>query len=115
MATKSLAPLEFPQKPGPKKAVTKVIISQERLSAYAKLEAQIDKLNAKLGPEKDALKAALEAGAEIEPGAHHAHLKVTERRSVPWKEIVERELGEAYAERVMAATKPGKAVSLVVD
>ena len=37
-----------------------------------------------------------------------------ERRSVAWKAVVERELGEDYARRVLAATKPETYVSLAV-
>jgi len=51
----------------------------------------------------------------VEDGLFRAFLKTTERRSVAWKSIVERELGEGYANRVLAATKPDKFTTLVVS
>lgn len=57
----------------------------------------------------------LEAGAEVEPGIFRAFLKMSERRNVAWREIIERELGEGYAAQVLSHTKPTQYVKLVVE
>ncbi len=96
MATQTLPQVvPFPQ-------VTKEI-SQAELAYIAELRRRLE-----------SAKAELETGAPVEPGVLQAFLKVVERRSVPWKQVVERELGEAYATRVLAATKPETYVTLVV-
>ncbi len=41
-------------------------------------------------------------------------MKTVERRSVPWKQVVERKLGVEYAKRVLAGTKPDCFTHLVV-
>jgi hypothetical protein len=43
-----------------------------------------------------------------------AFLKIIERRSVPWKQVVERKLGVDFAKRVLAGTKPDRFTHLVV-
>jgi hypothetical protein len=89
-------------------------ITQDRLAEIITLRQQIDALEKQLGEAQTDVKSALESGAEVEPGLFRASLKVSERTNVSWKSVVERELGEDYAKRVLAATKPDKYVHLVV-
>lgn len=69
---------------------------------------------------KLALRSRIEAGATVDPGVHVAELKESFRRNVAWKDVVIRLAarlklnGEAYCDRVLAATKPTCTVSLVV-
>jgi hypothetical protein len=66
------------------------------------------------------LKARLQAGATVELGDHFAELKANSRRNVAWKDVAKRLAerlkmnGERYCERVLAATRPTKTVSLEV-
>lgn len=89
-------------------------ITQDRLAEIITLRQQIEELEKQLGEAQTDVKFALESGAEVEPGLFRATLKVTERTSVSWKSVVERELGEDYAKRVLSSTKPDKYVHLVV-
>jgi hypothetical protein len=102
--------LQFPSQPSPKVEP----VTQDRLAEIIKLRQQIEKLEQQLGEAQTDVKSALESGAEVEPGLFRASLKVTERTSVSWKSIVERELGETYAKRVLGSTLPDKYVHLVV-
>lgn len=74
-------------------------------------EARADaaKRGAELAADEERLKAALEAGADTEPGPF-VLLLTTEStaRSVPWRQVVEQHLGRAFAEQVLAATPPGE-------
>jgi len=81
-------------------------ISQEEIAHICELRRQMAALDERLKEAEIAVRGALESGADVEPGIFHAHLKVTERRSVAWKAVCERELGEAFCTRVLAATKP---------
>ncbi len=89
-------------------------ISQSKLAGIIELRRQIEALKSQLAEAEGEVKADLEVGACVEPGILKAVLKVTERRTVPWKQVVERELGEAYATRVLAATRPETYVTLMV-
>ena len=89
-------------------------ITQFELGALLSLRNRAQQLAEQIQEAEVSLRAALEAGAEVETGIFHAHLKVTERRSVSWKAIVERELGEDYARRVLSATHPDTFTTLVV-
>jgi hypothetical protein len=90
------------------------IVPQDKLALIISLRHEIEQLEAQLGEAHTEVKAALESGAEVEPGLFRASLKVTERTNVSWKSVVERELGGDYAKRVLAATKPDKYTHLVV-
>lgn len=57
----------------------------------------------------------LNAGASVEPGTLSAEVKVTERRNVQWKTIVERELGAGYASNVLLHTKPSLSEHLIIS
>jgi hypothetical protein len=111
MATSKVTPFAVPSQPSPKKAER---ITQDRLAEIITLRQQIEQLEKQLGEAQTDVKSALEAGAAVEPGLFRASLKITERTNVSWKSVVERELGEDYAKRVLSATKPDKYTNLVV-
>jgi hypothetical protein len=90
-------------------------ITQSELAQLLEMRRQREALDEQITEAEVSLRAALEAGAQVETGIFRAYLKVTERRSVAWKAVVERELGEDYATRVLAATKPDKFSALVVS
>jgi len=73
------------------------------------------KWEAALAAEEDRLKAALQAGATMEPGRYVLTLETeTTWRSVPWKKVVEEHLGKPFAERILADTPPGERLTLRV-
>ena len=96
-------------------------ISQIELQLLLSLRGRLKQLQEEIAAEEESLKTRLEAGAVIEPGDHTAELKQNFRRNVAWKAVVIRLAlrlkinGEAYCERVLAATKPTKTVSLIVQ
>jgi hypothetical protein len=90
-------------------------IGQDELGHILEMRRQREALDEQIKESETAVRAALEAGAVVEDGVFRAYLKPGERRSVAWKAIVERELGEGYANRVLAATKPDKFTTLVVS
>ncbi len=90
-------------------------VNQAQLAHIVWLRQQVEQTKAKLEQAEAALRATLDAGAPVEPGLLRAFLKTIERRSVAWKAVVERELGEDYAKRVLAATKPETFTHLVVE
>ena len=90
-------------------------IPQTKLEAILALKRSIRDLESELESAETEVKASLQAGAIPEEGLFRAFLKVSERRSVPWKQVVERELGKAYAKRVLTATKPDRFTHLVVS
>jgi hypothetical protein len=111
MATQRVPALQFPSQPSPKKVER---VTQDRLAEIISIRQQIEELEKQLGEAQTDVKSALEAGAAVEPGLFRASLKVTERTNVSWKSVVERELGDDYAKRVLAATKADKYTHLVV-
>ena len=111
MATQRVPALQFPSQPSPQKTER---VTQDRLTEIITLRQQIEELEKQLGEAQIDVKTALESGAEVEPGLFRATLKVTERTNVSWKSVVERELGDAYAKRVLASTRPDKYTHLVV-
>jgi hypothetical protein len=90
-------------------------ISQTVLTRFVALRRQIATLQQELDAQESQLQMAIESGAQVELGIFRAYLKTTERRNVSWRGVVERELGEAYAARVLAATKPDPSTSLIVS
>jgi hypothetical protein len=96
-------------------------ISQTELQLLLSLRGRLKQLQEEITAEEESLKKRLEAGAEIEPDHHSAALKESNRRNVSRKAIVVRLAlrlkmdGEAYCDRVLAATKPTKTVSLEVQ
>jgi len=91
------------------------VITQRELKDYLLAKKRHAAAEEKLAAKEAQFKAALEAGATIDEGLLTAYIKNRERRDVSWKTIVERELGEAYATRVLAATAPKQYSKLVVE
>lgn len=89
-------------------------IPQHELARILELRRDIEQLEADLKSAEQAVRGQIEAGAAVESGLFRAYLKTTERRSVAWKAVVERECGPDYAARVLAATKPDTTTQLVV-
>src|ERR1700735_2763109 len=102
-------PLQFPQSESAKET-----ISQTELVLLLSLRGRLKQLQEQIAAEEDSLKTRLQAGAVIEPGDHTAELKENSRRNVSWKDVAIRLAtrlkmnGEAYCDRVIAATKPTK-------
>lgn len=90
-------------------------IWQAELAHILELRRQREAIDHVIKEAEDAVRTALEVGAVVEEGIFRAYMKTTERRSVAWKSVVERELGDDYATRVLAATKPDKFSTLVVS
>jgi hypothetical protein len=90
-------------------------VSQDELGYILELRRQIEALEERRKEAEAAVKSALEAGAQIQDGILRAYLKAYERRSVSWKQICERELGEEYCARVFNSTKPQKFADLVIS
>jgi hypothetical protein len=110
-ATPQVIPFVVPAQPVP--AVES--ITQRDLAQILELRHRIESLEAELKAAEASVRAQLETGAAVEPGLLKAFLKTTERRSVSWKAVCERELGEKYCTRVLAHTKPSETVSLIVE
>lgn len=73
------------------------------------------KKQAELEAEEKRMMAALHAGTGMEPGPFMLVITTeTTARSVPWRQVVEQHLGKAFAEQVLAATEPGKRLTLRV-
>ncbi len=89
-------------------------ITQFDLARYATLANQIDALKAEQSALEHQLIMAIGSGANVEPGAHTAQLKTTERRTVSWKAVVIRLKGSGYASRILSCTKPKTYTKLVV-
>jgi hypothetical protein len=90
-------------------------IRQEEILEVLDLRNEVARLQAELDERELSVKARLDMGFAVEPGPRSASLKITERRNVSWKSVVERELGEGYASNVLAHTKPTLTTSLVVS
>ncbi len=89
-------------------------ITQNRLAYILTLKGEIAERKKALEEAETEVQAALEDSVPVESGLLRAFLKIIERRSVPWKQVVERKLGVDYAKRVLAGTKPDKFTHLVV-
>ncbi len=89
-------------------------ITQEKLAHILTLKGEIAERKKALEEAEAEVQAALEDSVPVEPGLLRAFLKIIERRSVQWKQVVERKLGVDYAKRVLAGTKPDKFTHLVV-
>jgi hypothetical protein len=89
-------------------------ITQEKLAYVLTLKGEIAERKKALEEAETEVQAALEDSVPVESGLLRAFLKIIERRSVPWKQVVERKLGVDFAKRVLAGTKPDKFTHLVV-
>jgi hypothetical protein len=90
-------------------------ISQKSLCDYLLAKKKHDELAEKLRAKEKEFQDALGSGAVVAGGVLTAFIKTWERRDVSWKAVVEREIGEEYAKRVLAATQPQKYSKLVVE
>ena len=81
-------------------------ITQIDLRNYRILENKIGSLQLDLGELKDDLIQRIGKGAKVEIGERTAILKIIERRSVSWRQVVIRLKGNSYVARVIASTKP---------
>ncbi len=90
------------------------VITQEKLAYILTLKGEIAERKKELEQIETEVQAALEDSVPVQSGLLRAFLKIIERRSVPWKQVVERKLGVDYAKRVLASTKPDHFTHLVV-
>jgi hypothetical protein len=96
-------------------------VTQLEIELFISLRNRLQQLETQFAASEAALKSRLEAGATVDPGIHVAELKENFRRHVAWKDVVIRLAerlklnGEAYCAKVLAATKPSRTVSLVVE
>ncbi len=90
------------------------VVTQFDLKRHVSLSNQIDALKQELSKLEQTLTASLARGAEVEPGAHTAQLKTSERRNVSWKDVVIRLKGSGYVSRILSCTKPKTYTKLVV-
>lgn len=102
MATQSLTPRAIPFPFIPKTET----ISQSEIHLLLSLRKQADKLADDIANAEKSILTRLETGSAVESGLLNAAIKITERRNVSWKSVVERKLGAAFAKRVLAATRP---------
>ena len=89
-------------------------VSQAQLARILQLKGEIAERKKALEEAEAEVQAALEDSVPVQVGLLRAFLKTVERRSVPWKQVVERKLGVDFAKRVLAGTKPDKFTHLVV-
>ena len=89
-------------------------VTQFDLKRHVSLSNQIDALRREHALLEQTLIASLSNGADVEPGAHTAQLKTSERRNVSWKNVVTRLKGSGYASRILSCTKPTTYTKLVV-
>ena len=89
-------------------------ITQEKLAHILTLKGEIAERKKALEEAEAEVQAALEDSVPVQVGLLRAFLKIIGRRSVPWKQVVERKLGVDFAKRVLAGTKPDRFTHLVV-
>jgi len=89
-------------------------LTQFDLARYVSLSSQIDALKREHADLESQLITSLDGGCKVEPGAHTAQLRSTERRNISWKKVVIRLKSEGYANKVLSATKPTTYTKLVV-
>ncbi len=89
-------------------------ITQFELAGYIKRANRIESLKAEQAVMEQDLRLALANGCEVEPGKHIASLKITQRRNVSWRSVVERLKGSGYVRQVLSSTKPKTFIKLLV-
>ncbi len=89
-------------------------VTQFDLVRHVSLSNQIDALRREHSELEQKLIASLSSDAQVEPGAHTAQLKTSERRNVSWKAVVIRLKGSGYVSRILSCTKPKTYTKLVV-
>ena len=96
-------------------------ITQLELAALLSLRGRLHQLEEQVDAAEQFIQARLEAGSSVECGDHVAELKTNSRRNVAWKTVVSRLAerlkmdGDLYCARVLAATKPTKTITLVIE
>ena len=90
-------------------------ISQSTLSKILLKKKRIAELEAEVKASEEQILVALKDGVAVQRGVLATYIKTWERRSPSWKGVVERELGEDYAARVLAGTKAQTYTSLVIE
>ncbi len=96
-------------------ARTSETISQQELTLLLSLRKRERQLSDEIEAAEESLLGRLQSGATVEHGTLQAEIKVTERRNVSWKGVVEKRLGAAFAKRVLAATRPDTYTSLSIS
>lgn len=90
-------------------------ISQKSLAAILKQRKKIADAEKVLKELEEKLVTSLKAGSTVSSGVLTARLKTYERRNVAWKQVLIREKGEEFVDRVFSATRPDTYESLVVE
>lgn len=90
-------------------------ITQSTLSKILLAKKRIAELEAEVKAGEEEILAALKDGATVQDGVLTTFIKTWQRRSPSWKSVVERELGENYAVRVLAGTRPQTYTALVIE
>lgn len=102
--------------PAPQQSIT-----QLELQALLSLRGRLRQIEEQVEAAEQSIQARLEAGSSVELGDYVAKLKPNSRRNVAWKDVVARLAeklkmdGQLYCARVLAATKPTKTITLVVE
>jgi hypothetical protein len=94
---------------------TDMAITQRTLSQLMKKRSAVEAANREIKQLEDSLLQRLKAGETVRPGLFAARVKEWTRRNVPWKQVLIREKGEEFADRVFNATKPDNYEALVVE
>ena len=93
----------------------RIQISQEALATIIRKQIQLEKLKEELRIAEEIVFERLKSGCKVKPGILTARVSTWTRRNVAWKEVVVREIGQDYADRVLAGTKPDEYEKLVVE
>jgi hypothetical protein len=95
------------------------VISQTELAMLLSLRGRLHQLESQIETAEASIQQRLEHGASVEEGDHTAALKTSYRRNVSWKSVAERLAIRfklhGYVDRVLAATKPTRIVSLEIN
>jgi hypothetical protein len=97
-------------------------ITQTELVLYLSLKDRLEQLQEQVASAEADLKARLEAGASVQPGAHLARLDEHSRRNVAWRKVSEdladtvfgKGSGTRYCEEVLDSTPATVTTSLIV-
>jgi hypothetical protein len=98
-------------------------VTQSELTTLLSLRGRLHQLQNQVETAEQSIKDRLASGCSVEVGDHTAELKDNLRRNVSWREVCERlgdrlfgnGKGEPYCAKVLAATKPTRSVSLVIE
>jgi hypothetical protein len=95
--------------------VAKRKISQNLLAQIAKKKSLIEQLQEQVKAAEATVLEQLKAGAPVASGLLTARIKTWQRRNVAWKQVLVREKGEDFVDRVFNGTRPDDYESLVVE